>query len=51
MMRVRVPHIGGYKAAQGIRDIVLLAWLVADVELEFLEKLGRSHKPQINPHC
>lgn len=51
MVRVRMPCVSARKAAQGIRDDVLLAWLMADVELELLEKLERSHKPQVKFHC
>lgn len=51
MMQIRMPCVGTRKAAQSIRDDVLLAWLVADVELELLEKLGYSHKSQVKSHC
>lgn len=42
--------VGARKAVQSIRNDVLLARLLADVELELLEKLGRSHKPQVKSH-
>lgn len=46
-----MPCVSAPKIAHGIRDDVFLAWLVADVEFELLEKLGRLHKPQIKPYC
>lgn len=45
LLRVYVACIGARKATHGIRDDVLLAWLVADFELELLEKLRCPHKP------
>lgn len=51
MVRVHMSCVGACKVAQGIQDNVLLAWLVADIELELLEKLGHLHKPQIKSYC
>lgn len=50
VMRVCIPCVGACKAAQGIRDDVFFAWLVADVKLELLKKLRYLHKFQIEPH-